>query len=83
MALFWNAHIQDGFYRIMGNHWRKLWICFVDDMGVHGKSAEEVTARARILNRILVRLEKPHAFGVKGDADNTWRATPKESTVLA
>ena len=83
IALFWNAYIQDGFYKIMGNHWRKMWICFVDDMRVHGKSAEAVTARARILNRILVRLEKPHAFGVKGDAANTWKATPKESMVLA
>ena len=83
MALFWNAHVQDGFHKIMGNHWRKMWICFVDDMGVHGKSPEEVTTRARILSRILVRLEKPHAFGVKGDADNTWKAAPKESMVLA
>ena len=61
MALFWNCHIQDGFYKIMGNHWRKMWICFVDDMGVHGTSPEMVTNRARILNRILVMLDKPHA----------------------
>ena len=70
MALFWNCRIHDGFYKIMGAHWRNMWICFVDDMGVHGKSSQIVTDRARILNRILVRLEKPHAFGVKGDAGN-------------
>ena len=83
MAIFWNCHIQDRFYRVMGNHWRKMWICFVDDMGVHGKSPQQVTDRARILNRILVALEKPHAFGEKGAEDNTWQATPQESMVLA
>ena len=52
-------------------------------MGVHGTSPEMVTNRARILNRILVRLDKPHAFGEKGAEDNTWRATPQTSMVLA
>ena len=83
MAIFWNCHIQDGFYRVMGAHWRKMWICYVDDMGVHGKSPQQVTARARILNRILVALDKPHAFGDKGADDNTWQATPQETMVLA
>ena len=52
-------------------------------MGVHGKSAEAGTAHARMLNRILVKLDKPHAFGVKDDADNTWPAITKESMILA
>ena len=83
MVIFWNCHIQDGFYRVMGNHWRKMWICFVDEMGVHGKSPQHVTDRARILNRILVALDKPHAFGENGADDNTCQATPQESMVLA
>ena len=83
MAIFWNCHIQDGFYRVMGAHWRKMWICYVDDMGVHGKSPQQVTDRARILNRILVALDKPHTFGEKGAADNTWQAMPQETMVLA
>ena len=60
-----------------------MWICYVDDMGVHGKSPQQVTDRAQILNRILVALDKPHAFGEKGADDNTWQATPQETMVLA
>ena len=66
MALFWNAHIQDGFYKILGTHWRKWWIAFVDDMGLHGKTQQQCTDRARILPVVLDALGKPHAFGEKG-----------------
>ena len=83
MALFWNAHIQDGFFKILGTHWKKWWMAFVDDMGVHAMTEIALTNRARILSVILDALGKPHAFGTKGDTENTWRSPPKESMVLA
>ena len=50
-----------------------------------GKTREShiLTDRARILNRTLVALDKPRAFGEKGADDNTWQATPQETMVLA
>ena len=84
MALFWNAHIQDGFFKVLGTHWKKWWITFVDDMGVHAMTEASLTNRARILSVILDALGKPHAFGAKGDSDvTTWEAKPQESMVLA
>ena len=57
------------------------WEC----MGNH--HCQQVTDRARILNRILVTgnatLNKPHAFGEKGADGNTREATPQGTMVLA
>ena len=83
MALFWNTHMQDIFYRVMATHWRSMWVSFVDDNGVHGFTDEQVTGRARILSAILRATNKPHTFGTKGEGDNTWHAKPSDSMVLA
>ena len=73
MALFWNAHLQDIFYEVLGVHLRHMFVAFLDDLGVHGFTDAQVTARARVFSAILRATNKPHMFGVKGDdACNTW-----------
>ena len=44
MAVFWNAHFQDIMDRTLGLHWREWYTIYVDDVGVHGATPEEVMA---------------------------------------
>ena len=81
MALFWNPHLQEGFFAAISCHWIFLWTIFVDDIGVFGSSIVAVSQRARILSFLLEALKKPHSFG--GAKDGTWRMTPQTSMILA
>ena len=53
MAVFWNAHFQDIMDRTLGLHWREWYTIYVDDVGVHGATPEEVMARSRIFEAVL------------------------------
>ena len=81
MALFWNPHLQEGFFAAISCHWIFLWTIFVDDIDVFGSSIVAVSQRARILSFLLEALKKPHSFG--GAKDGTWRMTPQTSMILA
>ena len=81
MALFWNPHLQEGFYAAVSCHWVFLWFVFVDDIGVFGQSKRAVRLRARILSFLLDALKKPHSFG--GSKDGTWELEPQTSMILA
>ena len=81
MALFWNPHLQEGFYAAISCHWIFLWVVFVDDIGVFGTSKRAVRLRARILSFLLDALKKPHSFG--GSKDGTWEMEPQTSMILA
>ena len=53
MAVFWNVHFQDILDRTLGLHWREWYTVYVDDVGVHGATPDEVMARSRILEAVL------------------------------
>ena len=53
LAVFWNVHFQDILDRELGLHWRDWYTIYVDDVGVHGATPEEVMIRSRVLEAIL------------------------------
>ena len=68
MAVFWPAHLEDGFYTAMEYHWRDMWSGYVDDLGCHGLNDTQVNNRHRILTTILQILKKPYdSKGRDGD----------------
>jgi len=69
MAVFWNAHLNDGFGRVLGPHWRKWWHSYIDDLGAHGTTAERCLGRGRLLSTILKQYKKP--FSEKPGADGS------------
>ena len=57
LAVFWNVHFQDILDHTLGMHWREWYTIYVDDVGVHGATPEEVMTRSRIFEAVL------HAYG--------------------
>lgn len=58
MAIHWNAHLTDIFDKIQGLHWRDWYTLYVDDLGVHGMTEDQVRTRSEILEVILEVFEK-------------------------
>ena len=65
LAVFWNVHFQDILDRQLGLHWRDWYTIYVDDVGVHGATPEEVMIRSRIFEAIL------HAYGKTVNSKNS------------
>ena len=59
MAIWWTAHLEDGFYTALGRHWLLWWVGYVDDFGIHGKNADQHRRRHHILTTLLTVLKKP------------------------
>ena len=65
MAIHWNCHLHDILDRILGIHWREFYTIYVDDVGVHGATPEQVITRSRVLEAIL------RAFGKTINSKNS------------
>ena len=68
MAIHWNIHLADGLDCALGFHWRHWCARFVDDVGIHGLTRDQVAARARILGTVLRHLGKSLSDKIDVDA---------------
>ena len=67
MAVCWNVHLYDGFYRVLGRHWEKWFTGYVDDFGLFAFTEQQATYRDHILTCLLTSLGKP--FSSKEHSD--------------
>ena len=42
MAIHWKIHLMDSFDRLVGTHWRDWYTLYVDDLGVHAMSEDQI-----------------------------------------
>ena len=50
---------MDSFDRLIGEHWHAWYTLYVDDLGVHAMTEEQILTRGRVLEAMLTVLNKP------------------------
>ena len=70
MAVFWNVHLYDGFYRVLGRHWEHWFTGYVDDFGLFAETEQQAIYRDRILTCLLKTLGKPFSCKTANDFDD-------------
>ena len=59
MAEFFGSHMADIFYFTFGDFWQNMWCLYVDDIGPHGFTDEQLELRCRLLEACLEVFDKP------------------------
>ena len=71
MATHWNIHLMDSFDRPVGAHWRDWYTLYVDDLGVHAMSEDQIRTRGRVLEAMMTVLNKPFSDKTGANHDSS------------